>query len=439
MHKNIFWMFRSRIFHKKERRTVWGKRLGAVLLTAVLVIASLTACGSSVDTQNAGTASGSLEQTDKNTKESDQEDQWSSAQTVDLSNRDLDISPQLSWESSMELMYASGFAVDYYSDGYVLLSVLDGRRFLVVPEQMEAPSDLDEDIAILERPLDQIYLVASAAMDMFRALDAIDHIRFSGQKEEGWYIEEAKEAMQRGDMIYAGKYSAPDYELIVSEGCSLAIENTMISHSPEVEEKLSSFGVPVMIDYSSYESQPLGRVEWIRFYGALFGKEQIAEEAFLEQVEAQERAAEDAGTGKTVAFFYITTNGAVNVRKSADYVPKMIGLAGGTYIFEDLGEEDSKTSSMNMQMEEFYASAKDADYLIYNSTIDGELETIDELLGKSELLADFKAVREGNVWCTTKNLYQESMSIGTLIEDIHKMLTDADKSGQDMKYLYPLI
>ena len=51
---------------------------------------------------------------------------------------------------------------------------------------------------------------------------------------------------------------------------------------------------------------------------------------------------------------------------------------------------------MNMQMEEFYAKAKDADYIIYNSTIDGELSTIDELLAKSNLLADFKAVKNGN-------------------------------------------
>lgn len=48
---------------------------------------------------------------------------------------------------------------------------------------------------------------------------------------------------------------------------------------------------------------------------------------------------------------------------------------------------------MNMQMEEFYAGAKDADYIIYNSTIDGELTTIDQLLAKSSLLNDFKAVK----------------------------------------------
>ena len=58
---------------------------------------------------------------------------------------------------------------------------------------------------------------------------------------------------------------------------------------------------------------------------------------------------------------------------------------------------------MTIQMESFYSAAADADVLIYNSTIDGELQSIDELLAKSPLLADFKAVKSGNVWCITKN------------------------------------
>lgn len=83
-----------------------------------------------------------------------------------------------------------------------------------------------------------------------------------------------------------------------------------------------------------------------------------------------------------MAFFYITSTGEANVRKSADYLPKMIELAGGTYIFKDLGDEDDAASTLSMQMEEFYAGAKDADYIIYNSTIDGELASVDDLSGQ---------------------------------------------------------
>ena len=343
-----------------------------------------------------------------------------------------EISSMLEYEDRMELDYAKEFAIDEYKDGYRLIS--DGSRFLVVPEGKEAPDDLEADIMVLNQPVDHIYLAATAVMDMITSIDALDAIRLSGTKSSGWYIEEAKEAMEEGSILYAGKYSAPDYERIVSEGCRLAIENTMINHAPEVREKLEKFGIPVFLDYSSYETHPLGRVEWVKLYGVLLGKEEQAERAF----DGEETAFEDAicgePTGKTVAFFFITTNGAVNVRKSSDYIPKMIELAGGTYVFDSLGDAQSRSSSVTMQMEEFYAAAQDADYLIYNSSIDGEVGSIDELLGKSSLLGDFKAVQEGNVFCTTKNLYQESMSIGTLTKDIHSMLT----GETEMTYLYRL-
>ena len=95
-------------------------------------------------------------------------------------------------------------------------------------------------------------------------------------------------------------------------------------------------------------------------------------------------------------------------------------------------------STMNMEMEQFYAKARDADYIIYNSTIDGELQTIDQLLDKSALLADFKAVKEGNVWCTQKNMFQETTGIGTMIVDIHRMLTEEAPNLTELTYMYKL-
>ena len=335
--------------------------------------------------------------------------------------------------SSMELQYAEQFTVDYYEGEYAMISIKDSGRYFVVPEGMPVPSDL-EDVTVLQQPLDNIYLVATSAMDLFCALDGIENIKLSGTDIDGWYIEEAKKALEDGSMVYAGKYSAPDYELILSKGCDLAIESTMIYHTPEVKEQLEKFGIPVLVERSSYESHPLARMEWLKMYAVLLDKEEPAEQYFSEQVENLQSILGAENTGKTVAFFYINSNGIVNVRKSSDYVPKMIEMAGGKYIFENLGD-DNDLSTMNMEMEAFYSEVRDADYLIYNSTIDAEITTIEELLGKSELLADFKAVREGNVFCAQKNLFQESMGLGTLITDIYQMLTEEEPQ---MTYLYKL-
>ena len=356
---------------------------------------------------------------------------------------DEEISTDLVYESRMELEYATEYAVDYYSDGYDLITISDGSRFLIVPEDKEVPEDLDEDIKAVQQPIDNIYLVASAAMDMFRSIEALDKVKFTGTDQDGWYLPQISQLMEQGDIIYAGKYNAPDYELILSEGCDFVIENMMINHTPEVKEKLENFGIPVMIDRASYEEHPLGRCEWVKLYGVLTGREEQAKTAFDEQAAELERVLTDEEQNKTqqapaVAFFYLTSNGAVNVRKTSDYVPKMIELAGGKYIFDNLGDAQNKSSSVTMQMEEFYASAKDADCLIYNSTIEGQITSIDELVAKNHLLADFKAVQSGNVWCTTQNMYQESMSIGSMIADMHAaFMTDASQKD-DTRYLFQL-
>lgn len=248
---------------------------------------------------------------------------------------------QTGWEgmtpvSQMELQYAQQFSVSYYEQGYKLITIQDSGRCLVVPENAEVPGGLPQDVAVLRQPLDRIYLVATSAMDLFRSLDAIRSIRLSGTDAAGWYIPEARHAMETGDLLYAGKYSAPDYELILSEGCDLAIESTMIYHNPEVKEQLERLGVPVLVERSSYESDPLGRMEWIKLYGALLDRESEAQRIFDETMAAVEPVLSQETTGKTVAFFYITTVGTVNVRKSGDYVAEMIRMAGGQYVPQNL-------------------------------------------------------------------------------------------------------
>lgn len=342
----------------------------------------------------------------------------------------------LTYSHSMDLQYAQQFCVDYYEGDYALITIAeDDQRFLVVPQGQTVPEELDKEIVVLQQPLENLYLVATSAMDLFRAIGGIDRITLSGTDADNWYIEEAKTAIEEGDMVYAGKYSAPDYETILSKGCDLAIESTMIYHTPEVKEKLETFGIPVLVERSSYESHPLGRTEWMKLYAVLLDKEEEAERFFDEQEKALADVLNQENTEKTVAFFFISSNGYVNVRKSGDYVPKMIELAGGRYIFPDLGGEENALSTMNMQMEEFYAGAKDADYLIYSSSIDAELHSLDELLDKSPLLKDFKAVKEGNVWCTQKNLFQETTGLPAMIRDIHQMLTDEEQKLTQLTYM----
>ena len=329
----------------------------------------------------------------------------------------------------MELSYADQFTVEQYG-AYKLITIVDNGRFLLVPKGVTVPDDVPSDVTVLEQPLENVYLVSSAVMDLVCQAGAVSNLKYTGIKEKDWYVKAAADAMAEGELIYAGKYSAPDYELLLSGGCTFAVENTMITHNPEVKEKLEELGIKVMIERSSYEKHPLGRLEWIKLFGVLFGREQQAKEFFDAQVAHIEPILEKEKTGLSVAFFAVASDGTITVRKPNDYVSSMIELAGGTYSLNGyVPEEENALSTLKMQMEDFYAAEKDADILIYNGTIEGELTSIDELVQKNSLFADFKAVKSGQVYTTGSNFYQQTSGTCDFIEDLNKVLngeTDAE-------------
>ncbi len=326
------------------------------------------------------------------------------------------------------LSYATMFSVSDY-EGCRLVDIRDEGKFLVVPDGTEVPESVPEGAVVLKQPLTHVYMASSPAMDLSAAAGGLGQISFSCLKADDWYVKDAKEAMESGEISYAGKYSKPDYEMLLAGGCGLAIENTMIYHSPQVMEKLKELGIPVLVERSSYESDPLGRLEWVKLFGILFGQEETADAFFREEEARVLPLLSGQSTGKTVAFFSVTSNGAVTVHKPGDYIAKMIEYGGGVYGLDSLAipeEDQNALSTVHMQMEDFYREAKDCDVLIYNSAIEGQIGSISDLIAKDSIFADFAAVKSGQVYCTDADFFQCVTKSCDFILDVHGILTTGD-------------
>ena len=162
----------------------------------------------------------------------------------------------------------------------------------------------------------------------------------------------------------------------------------------------------------------------------------VANDIFEKQVERVSKVEGNSNTGLKVAVFSISSNGQVVVRRPGDYISTMISMAGGNYVPANIMDtEDNAVSTVKITMEDFYLQAADADVLIYNSTIEGELSSIDERIAKSEVLADFKAVKAGKVYCLEKSYFQRTSDVAELIEDIHNILVKEDES---LTFIYQL-
>lgn len=331
----------------------------------------------------------------------------------------------------LNLEYAKQYSLSYYDSGYAVLYLpMDEETVLIIPKGKEVPDKLPKDWTVIKKPLDRIYVVSTGAMDFFVKSEGLDNVLFSSLKKEDWTIPEVVEALDEGRMIYAGKYSAPDYETLRDKECNLVIENSMILHSPEVLNELRTLGFSAFIERASYEDSPIGRMEWIKLMGFLTDHEEKANEIFENQkAKALSVSSDSSEERPKVAIFAITSSGTVSVRKADDYMVKILDMAGADYVLTSVSEG---TGSEVIQQEVFYNEAVDADYLIYNSSIEGEISSLEELKEKFPLIEKTKAFQDGKIACFRSNTYQSVMSTGDMIVDVGLLIDDADT----MDYLY---
>lgn len=366
--------------------------------------------------------------------EEEQNEAAASSTTIIEDFHDTNIDCDLGEPESIPLSYAKEFTIDKYPDGYALICMADGSRYLIIPESKEIPDGLASNVAPIQLPIENGYIAASSMLCLVDSLGSIDSFTLCSIKESDCSVENFSQAIRSGKVAFGGKYNAPDYESITASKCQFALESTMINHVPKVKRQLEDLGITVMTELSSYETDPRSRLEWIKMMGLILDKESEAQEIFDQQIEQIEGIQSAEATGKKVAFFYINSNGSAVVRKSGDYIPAMISMAGGEYVFSDIGD-DTATSTATIDMESFFSQAKDSDILIYNGTIDNSVESINDLISKNNMLSQFKAVEEGNVWTTDQDMYQQMVNTGDIIVDMHSVFTG---NAENLTYLKKL-
>ena len=353
--------------------------------------------------------------------------------TTENSDTEENYDGKLVFDHSMELKYAKCFSVDYYKGGYKVAKLVDDTTMLIVPEGMSVPEEKPENAIVLQQPVNNILVSSTPVTSLINSIGALDSISLTTYDADSWYIDTVKQAILDGKLKYIGDYKEPDYEQITASGTTFAFFSTMLTD--DVRDQLNNIGVDVVLDQSAQEDHPLARVEWAKLYGAIFNLEEKAEEVFNVQDKYVEELSKLENTGKSVVMFYITSKGVLYARNADDYMSKMIDLAGGQYALSDVGV--GETGTAKMELEAFYDKAKDADYIIYIWSMGGKPETLDAFVERAAILADMKAVKEGNVWCTTPDYFQIQNTIGSMINDIHLML-EADPSTDKLTYLFRL-
>ncbi len=203
-------------------------------------------------------------------------------------------------------------------------------KYLIVPEDVEVPVGLEQDMIIVKKPVDHTYAESDEILNMMKDLDLLDNIAAVGMKSKDCTVSEiadkmkAKDGEKNAEVAYAGTADKLKLKNFVKSEVNLALftgdilpredseenaakdtdkksdkdskdtkETLTVEEQTEkfenLTEKLATLGIPVLVDRSSEEKTELGKQEWIKVYGVLYGCEELTNEKFDAAVAAAEK------------------------------------------------------------------------------------------------------------------------------------------------------
>ena len=270
-------------------------------------------------------------------------------------------------------MYATHFAI--YSSGEI-------RRLIVFGHGGFA--DTVADVQIISA-LERIAILSTTHAAYVSALNATDRVVACAHAAE---VRDAalRGAIADGMVVDIGAADLVDREQLLA----LKPDAVLVYPFGGAAGTLDDLGLSV-IQVSEYlEEHPLGRAEWIRFFGALLGKEREADSLFNGIVERYEEVRSAAPRDSLpVVLFGSVWQGQWWVPPGNSYMARLIDDAGGSYLFSDR----KGSGNIAIDMETMIAEGSRADVWGMITALQGRVTSASFTAGDPRV-ASFHAVRD---------------------------------------------
>lgn len=316
--------------------------------------------------------------------------------------------------------YTDDFEIVYMNDGSKKLRDSDGKILWLYPRTKKEKLSNVSALAKVPYPLQRGHFASLTTVCLLRPLNRNDIwnsvVAVNSQQDE-WYIQAIKERMQQGKIIYTGDFFKPDFERIKSARPEVAIIYTGPAGTANMRSKLNSIGIPVFAENSYLETNPLGRMEWVKCIAAFYDCEEQAAEYFdqaVRRVNRIEQKIKNLKRKKIKVAWGNIYNGKAYIPGNKSFVAEMLRRAGGENVFAALSNSQG---SLEVSLEEFYACSKEADLLIY-TTYPQYAPNIRAIVSETPILAQIKPVRTKRVWALQPWYNQQFDRIDEVIYDL---------------------
>ena len=329
-----------------------------------------------------------------------------------------------------------------YCDGYTSVRIRDPwdtlrqrQHYVLVDRDAPLPADLPADGILIRTPVERAVIYTSVHTAIAEQLGALDRVAGVCEPE---YItsQEVLDRIAAGRIADVGLSTAPNTERIVDLGCDLIIASPFENNGYGSAEKL---GIPIVEAADYMENHPLGRTEWVLFYGLLLGEREAAEAVFAQTKEhyfALRALAADVSDRPTLVLERkYGLSWAVPDGRS--YIATLHADAGADYLFRDV----PGTSSTHLTFEEVYDRAGEADFWLLKYGIRAPMTyaLLEEEYGP---YAHFRAWRERRTFAcnTLTTTYYDDITLHPdwVLEDLIALYHPDLLPGHVQRYYFPV-
>ena len=304
--------------------------------------------------------------------------------------------------SDVALSHAKGFTLHNH-DGFKTLAVtvdLDSRsdtlRYLLLPGNASVPDGFDDYLTI-RTPVERIALFSTTHIGYIDLLGCADRIIAVARPE---YVnnQSLQKRIKNGDISEIGMPFSPNVEVILELEPDVIVATALPASRKTDYQALVSAGIPVVVVAEWLEQSPLGRAEWMKLYGALLGRENLAREKFaaIERSYTALASTTDTITRRPSIVPGMPFKDAWFVPGGKSYVAQLLRDAGAEYYWSGT----AKAGSIKMDIEAVYPVALDAEFWLNPGTV----LSLEELQAKDARFRDFSSVKSGKVYNNNKQL-----------------------------------
>ena len=293
------------------------------------------------------------------------------------------------------VVYAKGFSIQNY-EGFSIVTVRNPwpkatktYTYILKEKNGIVPDSLQQN-NVISVPIKNIVVTSTTHIPSLEMLNqensliGFPHLDYISS-------EKVRARIEAGKVKELGNNQDLNTEVLLNLQPDVIIGYGIDNNNPTLDN-LQKSGLKIMLNGDWNEETPLGKAEWIKFFGALYGKQKQAQELFS-KIEKDYlktiRIAKTANTTPTIL--------AGDMFEDRWYLPK--GSSWGSLLLKEakghyLWQETTGTGSLSLSLETVLEKAQNADIWITS----GQFSSLKEMTAKNPHYAQFAAFKNKNVY-----------------------------------------